>query len=195
MLTFGVIAAVVALLALGAGLATLLVFPVVAIGQRLALPPRTKTVVESAALPFSCQSVWNLIHPADNAPIMSAQFVRGYRVPGTPDGVGERQAFEQVDGTTVIVEVIESAQGRRAVTIQISPQPAVQQQTVFDLTPTDSGCVLQLSLEIQLPRGKRLVHGAEATVRASFRDNLARVNATLTANAWAPPLAPPSTPR
>jgi hypothetical protein len=181
----------VALLVLGFGLAALLLFPVMVLGERLALPPRTKRIVESAAMPFSCQSVWNLIQPAENAPVMSTQVMRGYRVPGTPDGVGERQAGEQADGTTFIVEVVECAPGRRAVTVPVSPQPVLPYRVVFDLTPTDVGCVFQLSQEIQLPRGKRLVHGSESVIRASLRESLTRTHAALNANSWGPPSAPP----
>lgn len=89
-------------------------------------PARTIRLEETTLLSHSCETVWGLIEPAEHMPLLEPKVAYGYRVPGTPHGVGERQATELHDGVTVIVEVIEHEPNRRAVSRQVSRDPSLR---------------------------------------------------------------------
>jgi hypothetical protein len=87
--------------------------------------PATVSLRETAYLPFPSAAVWAVLHAADSALLINPDIVKGYRVPGTPDGVGEQQAFIDTAGNTTVIEVIEYSPGQRAITRQISPKPPI----------------------------------------------------------------------
>jgi hypothetical protein len=100
-------------------------------------------------LQHTAEEVWALIHPAENGPVLfPRQIAQGFKVPGTPDGVGEQQCFIDVAGNKSILEVIEYDEGRRAVTRTLSPPDPDRTRMVYSLEPLGSGCILSLSLEM-----------------------------------------------
>jgi hypothetical protein len=102
---------------------------------------------------------------------------RGYHLPGTPLGLGERQVFELHDGTTSVIEIVDYEPGRRAVTIHVSPKPVARILTVYSLEPIEGGCELSLGCEIDVPTGQRVHPGYadawHAWTQADF-DNIRR---------------------
>ena len=74
-------------------------------------PGRTVEMHEVAHYTSDCNRVWNLIKPPEKAPLLHPNIRRGYQVPGTPDGVGEQQAFELDNGIMMVLEVTELTPG------------------------------------------------------------------------------------
>lgn len=140
--------------------------------QRRRLPARTERLQETALLSWPCETVWDLIKPAEKAPLLDPSIRRGYRVPGTPDGLGEQQALERLDGSTVIIEVIEYEHGRLAVTRQVSPPLAEQLRTVQTVEPAEGGCVYTIAVEVDLRTGLRIPARYERTWREYARQQI-----------------------
>jgi Polyketide cyclase / dehydrase and lipid transport len=164
--------------------------------SRLRYPVRTGTLREIALLPWSCDIVWDLIEPAEKAPLLEPSYVRGYRVPGTPDGVGCRQAFELADGSTSVIEVSEYQPGRFATTRQVSPPSAEPRRTTQSVEPVDDGCKYTMTLELDVKLGLRILPAFEKQWRAFAADHFARVRKVLTeseaADSDRPPTQPPT---
>jgi hypothetical protein len=140
---------------------------------------RVQRFSEVAELPHSCEVVWALIKPAESAPILEPLIRRGYHVPGTPLGLGERQAFESLDGTTAVFEVVEYEPGRRAVTTQVSPDPEPPRRHVFSLEPIEGGCALTLEWELEVPARQRLSPDDEDVWRTAIRAQFDRIRLVL----------------
>ncbi len=156
----------------------------------LLLRPRTKRLEEAVELHADCATVWSFIHPAENAPLIDRSIVRGYRVPGTPDGVGERQALERANGETTIIEVVEFAPGRRAVVDIVSPRPANPTRAIYELTPSGSGCVLLQATEVQLRRGQFLNRSYAEAWRSETLAMTTQLKQRFSSKPWAPPVGP-----
>ncbi len=155
-------------------------------------PGRTIEMHEVAHYASDCDRVWNLIEPPEKAPLLHPNIRRGYRVPGTSDGVGEQQAFELDNGDMMVVEVSELTPGRRAAVRMVSPPPDVPFTVSFELTPVDDGCLYRHQVELDIPRGKRLRPGYERTWRAETLEMFGRVRTVLSQSsapptAWPPP--------
>jgi hypothetical protein len=142
-------------------------------------PARTATLREVALLPWSCDIVWDLIEPAEKAPVLEPNITRGYRVPGTPDGVGQRQAFELSDGVTVVIEVIDHQPGRRATTRQVSPPAADSGRTTQSVDPVDGGCLYTMAIEVDVRLGQRILPALAKQWRAFAADHFSRVREVL----------------
>src|SRR3954463_12080380 len=67
---------------------------------------RTVRFQEACRLRHPPGAVWALIYPAECAPLLSSTTSRGFKVPGTPDGLGEQQCLIDLDGNPSIIEVI-----------------------------------------------------------------------------------------
>jgi hypothetical protein len=142
-------------------------------------PSRVATVFVGTHLRWSSEGVWQLIKPAENAPVLNASIRRGFHVPGTPDGLGEKQALEYDTGLTVITEIIEYEPGRRAVTRMVSPPGFERIRWFFAVDPVEGGCVYTQAIEVDLRAGQRLRQRYERDCRQSFDDQAARVRAAL----------------
>ncbi len=140
---------------------------------------RTKRFVEVAELPHPCDVVWAFIKPAETSPLWEPSIRRGYHVPGTPLGLGERQAFESIDGTTTVIEIVEYEPGRRAVTMVVSPEPEPSVRSVYSLEPVEGGCALSLGSEIDVPAGGRVHPDYEDAWRTTTQAQLARLRHAL----------------
>jgi hypothetical protein len=156
-------------------------------------PGCTVVMHEVAHYASDCDRVWNLIKPPEKAPLLHPNIRRGYRVPGTPDGVGEQQAFELDNGVMMVLEVTELTEGRRAVVRMVSPPPDMPFTVSFELTPVDDGCLYRHQIELDFPRGKRLRRGYEQTWRAETNEVFDRVRTVLSQSS-APPNAWPRPP-
>jgi len=143
-------------------------------------------------LPHGRERVWDLICPAENVPLIDARIRKGYRVPGTPEGRGEQQAFEAIDGTTTVVEVIDFEPGCRAVVRVVSPLDVPMRIThdVADM-PDAPGCAYRQSVEIDLPRGRRLRPGFARRWRTSTRESFDLISSELSRPKWPPPATQP----
>jgi hypothetical protein len=98
--------------------------------------------------------VWAVIHPAECAPLLSSTTARGFKVPGTPDGLGEQQCLIDLEGNATILEVIPFEVGRCATTRILSPSPPAPTRTRFELQPIEAGCIITLTSEVDLPAGR-----------------------------------------
>jgi hypothetical protein len=143
--------------------------------QRRRFPARSEQMAESVSCSYPCEVVWKLIEPAEMAPLVNPKLRRGYQVPGTPEGLGEQQALEYHDGTTIIIEVIEYEVNRRAVTRQVSPPLTAMIRSIETIEPVDEGCVYTLAVEYDLQRGQRLLRRAEQSWRADAREQVDRI--------------------
>jgi hypothetical protein len=156
-------------------------------------PGRTVEMHEVAHYASDCDRVWNLIKPPEKAPLLHPNIRRGYKVLGTPDCVGEQQAFELDNGIVMVMEVTELTPGRRAVVRMVSPPPDVPFAVSFELTPVDDGCLYRHQIELDLPRGKRLRPGYEKTWRTETNEMFGRIQTCLAQSsepptAWRPPM-------
>ncbi|MEO6501713.1 MAG: SRPBCC family protein [Jatrophihabitantaceae bacterium] len=121
--------------------------------SRRDLAPNTETqagtyrIQEAIRLWHSPETVWDVICAAENAPLLSPEVTRAYRVPGTPSGLGEQQAFIDTSGNTSVIEVIDYAHCRLAVTRNISPRQPVSVRTFHAVEPVGDGCLLTLGQE------------------------------------------------
>lgn len=117
--------------------------------------PTTIVVERSTDIARPPQDVWEFLGPAEHAAFTDPTVVRAFRVPGTPDGVGEQQAFvHRVNGREVIkmLEVIESRPGELAVARRIgSGGSADGERSWWRLTPSESGTRLTYGTEYHLP--------------------------------------------
>lgn len=154
-------------------------------------PARTVEMHEVTHYASDCDRVWNLIEPPEKAPLLHPSIRRGYRVPGTPDGVGEQQAFELDNGIMMVLEVTELTPGRRAVVRMVSPPSDVPFAVSFELTPVDDGCLYRHQIELKLPRGKRLRPGYERTWRTETNEMFGRVRTGLAQSSQPPTAWPP----
>jgi hypothetical protein len=123
--------------------------------------------------------VWALIKPAEMAPALQPSLRRGYRVPGTPEGLGERQAFERQDGTTVIVEIVDYEPNRRAVTRQVSPTILEALRMVQIVEPVTGGCTYTEAVEVDLKARQRIRSEWERLWPSSAREQIDRIRASL----------------
>jgi hypothetical protein len=120
-------------------------------------PGPTARLQESTLLPYSPETVWALIKPAEKAPLVDATIRRGYREPGSPDGVGERQVFEMLDGQTFTVETVEYEPDRRALVSLVSPAPKRPTRYSHTVQLVDGCCLYTIGFEIDLRRGQYIL--------------------------------------
>jgi hypothetical protein len=139
----------------------------------------TRHVQEAIKLWHTPEQVWSLIYPAENAALLSPDIARGYRVPGTPSGVGEQQAFIDVGGNTSVVEVIEQNDARRAVTKTVSPSPAFPLRTTVTLDPVADGCLMVYRYEYDVPASQALTEDQLQSWHEQARRYLEAVRHTL----------------
>lgn len=146
---------------------------------RLLRPARTVRLEETVVLPHTCEAVWGLIGPAELAPLLDPKIRVGYRVPGTPDGVGERQALEHHDGTTTIIEVIEHEPARLAVTRTVQPRFLETVRSIQSVEPHEGGCRYTSAFEAELKAGTRVLPTIERAWRDEQHVHFDRVRAIL----------------
>lgn len=142
-------------------------------------PVRAIRLEETTLLPHACETVWGLIEPAVYSPLLEPKIAYGYRVPGTPHGVGERHALEEHNGVTTIVEVVEHEPNRRAVSRQVSPRSIVEIRSFDTVEPTDGGCRYSVAVEVDMRAGVRLRSDFERQWRREMKDRFARTRAIL----------------
>ncbi|WP_043498296.1 SRPBCC family protein [Georgenia sp. SUBG003] len=103
----------------------------------------------------SRQSVWSLIKPAENGPLLSPHIVRGFHVPGTPEGVGEIQGFITVhDGRKhfVGIELVAEVPEQLAVTRVLGTLDDASRST-YALADIPGGCRFEQRERFTVPPG------------------------------------------
>lgn len=151
--------------------------------------PVTLPIKEAVMLRHSPEVVWSLVHPAETTPLLDPNCQKGYRVPGTPSGVGEQQAFVDLQGRTSVIEVIDCVEFSRAVTRLIAPDSPVEVVSTTSIEPVAGGCILALTHQFGLPAGSAYTADQIADVRRGLRDYLERVRAVL--ETWEAPTGTP----
>jgi Polyketide cyclase / dehydrase and lipid transport len=152
-------------------------------------PARMVRLEESGFLPWPSEVVWDLIKPAEKAPLIDPGTVRAHHVAGTPSGLGEQQAHERLDGSVVVLEVIEYEHGRRAVMRVVSPPGNAHHRAIQAVEPTNGGCIHTMAGETDLRAGQRILPAVEAAWRANLQQQITRIDLFLAAmhgNAAAP---------
>lgn len=102
------------------------------------------------------QVVWDLIKPAENAPMFEPQITRAFKAEGTPAGVGEVQVFVyNVNGRESIsaLEIIDEVAGEYAITRSINNEefpPLIG----FFLSDTATGTRLEQRYKFVVPRNQ-----------------------------------------
>lgn len=144
-------------------------------------PARMARLEESGFLPWPSEVVWDLIEPAEKAPLIDPGTVRAHHVAGTPSGLGEQQAHERLDGSIAVLEVIEYEHGRRAVTRQVSPPGNERHRTIQAVEPTNGGCIYTMAEETDLLAGQRILPAVEAAWRAYVQQQITRIELILAA--------------
>ena len=165
--------------------------------QRRRWPARTETVQGAALIPWDCETVWNLVKPAEKTPLLDPAVRRGYHVPGTPSGVGEQQVNEMLDGSIRVLEVVEYVHNRRAVVRQVQPPADVSSRSIQAVEPTDGGCVYTWANQIDMQAGQRIPREFEAAWHEHVRQQANRIRQVLTDAGVpqaqpSPPLPPPT---
>jgi hypothetical protein len=138
-------------------------------------------VSESASVELrrSAPLVWAFMKDPISATVLSDSTVLGARVPGTPDGLGEIQAFvhQGDDGRRgSMLEVVAIEHGRRAVTRSLgSGFPGGGELVIVPRGPDT--CHLTQSYWALLPTGvtRRDAKAVEAAYRDSLRDLMRRL--------------------
>lgn len=148
---------------------------------------RTHRLQETIRLRHPPEKAWSLIYPAEHAPLLSPDVTRGYRLPGTPEGVGEQQALVGLDGVTHVVEVIEYAANRRAVIKFVSPATPVPVRLVYELEPLVDGCLYTLRQEYDAAPHQGWSATETDAWRRRIKDSLERVRLALAT--WEEPSA------
>jgi hypothetical protein len=147
-----------------------------------AAPVRTFRIQEAVKLRHTPQQVWRLIVPAEHGVFLSPETVaRGFRVPGTPEGLGEQQCFIDLDGNTLIHEVIEYAEARYAVTRMISPPTPADIRATYRVEPLGEGCILSIGMEFDAPASTTWPQNQQDEWRRFASRYLERVRLTLIA--------------
>jgi uncharacterized protein YjeT (DUF2065 family) len=152
-------------------------------------PERVVRIQESTLLPWPCETVWTLIKPAEKAPLIEPTIRRGYRVPGTPEGLGEQQAFEYLDGNVSMIEVVEYQHAHRAVIRQVSPAPDVDLRMVQSLEPVAEGSIYTMCWEATIPAGRKLHPDVDRAWRLNMQAQMARIRLVLNETSGVAPLA------
>lgn len=95
-------------------------------------------------------AVWELIRPAEAAMLIDGA-AQAFKVPGTPDGEGERQCFISADGGVSVIEVVSEVPGRSAVTRAVCSPEHPLVETTYTLEPVGAGCRLTMQTLVELP--------------------------------------------
>lgn len=116
--------------------------------------------------------VWELIRPAEAAILIDGA-AHAFKVPGTPDGEGERQCFISADGRVSVIEVVSEVPGRSAVTRAVCSPDHPVVETTYTLAPIAAGCRLTMQTLIELP--VPMTAAQQQEIRAHDRSFLVKV--------------------
>ena len=145
---------------------------------------QTHRIQEVVRLWHAPEMVWDLIHPPENTPLLSPEVAKGYRVPGTPAGRGEQQAFIDLSGNTYVIEVIDYIEARRAVVRYLIPQVPTSLRFTYTLEPMTDGCTLTYGQEYEGWPSQSIPAESAQQWRLHAQDYLERVRSTL--STWKP---------
>jgi hypothetical protein len=132
------------------------------------------------------QLVWDLIKPAENAPLMEPTITRGFRAEGTPRGVGEIQVFIHTLGgkeQVVAVEIVDEVATEYSITRPIGggQNPPT---TGYFLSDTALGTRLEVRHRVSFARhGASYARHLSSAYEESSRAMLQRVK-VIAENRW-----------
>lgn len=135
---------------------------------------RAYTFHSSAAAEYghAPEAVWELIRPAEAAILLDGA-AQAFKVPGTPDGEGERQCFISADGRVSVIEVVSEVPGRSAATRAVCSPDHPSAKTTYTLVPVTAGCRLTMETLIEFPVPMTAVQ--QQAVRAHDRSFVEKV--------------------
>lgn len=156
------------------------------IAQHKLGPIITHSLRESIVLPHRHDLVWSLVHLPENAALTSAHATAsGRHVEGTPPGLGARHAFVGVDGTELVIQLVDYEEGVSVTTVQVSPPPTgPRMHHLLALAAHPTGCELTIGVDVALPEKGLSAEWAEQW-GASVRQLLGRIERVL-ADGWRP---------
>lgn len=97
--------------------------------------------------------VWSFIRTADTAPLLQSNIHRAFTVPGTPDGVGEEQAFicDGPDGGLCVnvLEVVQEEPGVSASVRAVTGAPIRQR---YQVAASPGGSLLTFTTDLSAAR-------------------------------------------
>lgn len=122
--------------------------------------------------------VWALIKPAETATLLDPDVVKAFRVPGTPEGVGEMQGYiSHRDGREYVhlVEVMEEVPERWAL-VRVIGDPDQVARAGFRLTAIPGGTRLEQLRTVTVPAAQvRGINQIREQYTAAARAFLERV--------------------
>jgi hypothetical protein len=150
--------------------------------EPLPAPLRTFRIQESCKLRHTPEQVWRLVAPAEHGVLLLPETVaRGFRVPGTPEGLGEQQCFVDLDGNASIHEVIEYSEARYAVMRMISPASPIGLRATHRVEPLGDACILTIGMEFDAPADTTWTQDQQNEWRRGASQYVDRVRRTLAA--------------
>ena len=147
------------------------------VGRARRGPFRTFRMEESETYECDAEALFDLIRPAESSVLLSNS-KHAFTVPGTPDGVGERQCFIPENGCVSIIEVVAEERPWRAYTRGITHNEAGSRGS-YEIEPSGSGCKLTIGTALQIPAGLRLSKKQQTEWRESTRQYMARAKEVL----------------
>ena len=149
------------------------------VGRARGGPTRTFSMEESETYECDAETLFALIRPAESALWLSGP-ERAFKVPGTPDGVGEQQCFIRQNGCVSIIEVVAEERPWRAITRCVT-HSEFDCRYSYELEPSGSGCKLTMGNTLQIPAGLRLSKRYQRDWRESTRQYMAKAKEVLAA--------------
>jgi hypothetical protein len=154
--------------------------------------PASTRVAIAEVLPYLSFAVWSLMDTENNALLYhdDPDFVRCYRVPGTPAGVGRNIATVRrlAEGQqTYVDEIVAYDRGSRVVTERLEPFSAPPVRMTTTLEPVDRGTRVELVCDFMLsfPGSADASDSLSEFYSDHLRDYLRRLRVTLDAG-WRP---------
>lgn len=122
--------------------------------------------------------VWALIKPPETAMLLDPQVIKAFRVPGTPEGIGEMQGYiSHRDGREQVhlVEVVEEVPERWAL-IRIVGGTDEAARTGYRLTQIPGGTRLEQLLSVTVPASQlKVINQIRQQYLAAAQAYLARI--------------------
>ena len=99
------------------------------------------------------ERVWSLLKPAENAALLIPNVVRGFHIPGTPEGIGEMQGFlflKEGKQHIAAIEVLDEVSSTYAITRLVGDTDDAARSSIF-LSDVDNGTRLEQRERFTVP--------------------------------------------
>lgn len=143
--------------------------------RRVSAQDETHEATAATTILAPRQIIWEIIKPAENAPLLDPQITRAFKAEGTPIGIGEIQVFiYTINGIEHITaaEIIDEVPAEYAITRSIGGEFSTR--VGYFLTDTDEGTRFELRHRVSIPghrvaQSRHLLHQYEMGSRATLR--------------------------